>query len=183
MSKLVNGQLSDPVSAGDHLRGHLDAPMQLVVYGDYECPYTRRALIQVRAVRRELGDDFVLVYRNFPLVEIHPHALRAAQTAEAADRQDKFWEMHDVLFDHQRALADADLATYARQLGLDEVRFDADRGSAPVRSRIDADARSGESSGVQGTPTLFIKGQFYSRSYDARPLVEALKSSLARSER
>src|SRR6266566_9110920 len=91
MSKLMNAQLSDPVSAGDHLRGRLDAPMQLVVYGDYECPYTRRALIEVRAVRRELGDDFVLVYRNFPLVEIHPHALGAAQAAEAAARQDKFW--------------------------------------------------------------------------------------------
>ena len=183
MSKLTTAQLSDPVSAGDHLRGRLDAPMQLVVYGDYECPYTRRALIQVRAVRRELGDDFVLVYRNFPLVEIHPHALGAAQAAEAAARQDKFWEMHDLLFERQRALADTDLVTYARQLGLDEARFDTDRGSAPVRSRIDADARSGESSGVQGTPTLFIDGQSYSGSYDARPLIEALKSSLARSER
>jgi protein-disulfide isomerase len=178
----MNAQLSDPVSAGDHLRGRLDAPMQLVVYGDYECPYTRRALIQVRAVHGELGDDFVLVYRNFPLVEVHPHALGAAQAAEAAARQDKFWEMHDSLFEHQRALADADLTTYARQVGLDESRFEADRGSALVRSRIDADLRRGKSSGVGGTPTLFVSGQFYSGSYDARPLIEALKSSLSRDE-
>ncbi len=140
------------------------------------------ALIQVRAVRRELGDDFVLVYRNFPLVEVHPHALGAAQAAEAAARQDKFWEMHDLLFERQRALADTDLVTYARQLGLDEARFATDRGSAPVRSRIDADARSGESSGVQGTPTLFIDGQFYSGSYDARSLIESLRSSVTRDE-
>lgn len=179
----MKAQLSDPVSGGDHLRGGLDAPLQLVVYGDYECPYTRRALIQVRAVRGELGDDFLLIYRNFPLIEIHPHALGAAQAAEAAARQDKFWEMHDSLFEHQWALADADLATYARQVGLDESRFDADRGSASVRSRIDADVRSGKSSGVQGTPTLFINGQFYSGSYDARALIAALKSSLAQGDR
>ena len=179
----MNAQLSVPVSGGDHLRGRLDAPLQLVVYGDYECPYTRRALIQVRAVRRELGDDFVLIYRNFPLVEIHPHAMRAAQAAEAAALQDKFWEMHDSLFEHQRALADADLAGYPRLIGLDESRFDADRGSAPVRSRIDADLRSGKSSRVQGTPSLFINGRFYSGSHDARPLIEAMKSSVAQCER
>src|ERR1700739_4937342 len=113
-------RLSRPVSEDDHHRGRLAATSQLVVYGDYECPYTRRALIQIRSVREQLGDDFVLIFRNFPLVDIHPHALHAAQAAEAADQLGKFWEMHDQLFDNQRALTDDDLRGYARGLGMDE---------------------------------------------------------------
>lgn len=151
--------------------------MQLVIYGDYECPYTRRALIQVRTIRQELGDDFVLVFRNFPLIEIHPHALNAAQAAEAAEQQGKFWEMHDLLFANQRALTDTDLVRYATQVGLDEARFNRDRASDIVKSKIDADVQSGESSGVEGTPTLFVNGRFYRGSSQAQPVIEALKST------
>ena len=170
---------SVPIGSADHYRGRIDAPMQLAVYGDYECPYTRRALIQVRTVRETLADDLVFVFRNFPLVEIHPHAMHAARAAEAAAEQGKFWEMHDVLFDHQRALTDGDLAGYARELGLDEARFDRDRGAQAVLSRIESDVDSGESSGVEGTPTLFINGQLHRGSCDASHLVDALKRSLA----
>lgn len=171
--------LSRPISETDHHRGRLDAPMQLVIYGDYECPYTRRALINVRSVRKELEDSLVFVFRNFPLIEIHPHALHAAEAAEAAALQDKFWEMHDYLFDHQRALTDADLRDHAREVGLDVTRFSADRTSEAVTSRIGDDVESGEASGVQGTPTLFINGRLHDGSYEAHEVIDALKRSYA----
>lgn len=170
-------RLSAPITAADHHRGRLDAPLQLIVYGDYECPYTRRALIQIRTVRAELGDTLVFVFRNFPLIEIHPHAMHAARIAEAAAEQGKFWEMHDMLFEHQRALTDRDLLDYARQLGLDETRLSRDRESESVLSRIESDVDSGESSGVQGTPSLFINGRFHRGSYEAAELIDALKRS------
>jgi protein-disulfide isomerase len=169
--------LSRPISAADHHRGRLDAPAQLLVYGDYECPYTRRAIVQIRAAREELGDSLVVIYRNFPLIEIHPHALHAAQAAEAAAEQGRFWEMHDLLFDRQRALLDPDLTGYAREFGLDAARFDRDRESEAVLSRIEADIDSGESSGVQGTPTLFVNGRLHQGSYQTQELIAALKRS------
>ncbi|HET9849315.1 MAG TPA: thioredoxin domain-containing protein [Candidatus Dormibacteraeota bacterium] len=172
-------RLSLPITPADHHRGRIDAPMQLTVYGDYECPYTRRALIQIRTVREKLADDLVVVFRNFPLVEVHPHAMHAARAAEAAAEQGKFWEMHDLLFDHQRALTDGDLAGYARQLGLDEARFERDRAAEAVLSRIESDVDSGESSGVKGTPTLFINGRLHRGSYEASDLIDALKRSFA----
>jgi protein-disulfide isomerase len=171
--------LSQPISDTDHYRGRLEAPLQLVIYGDYECPYTRRALTQVRTVRRELGDNLVFVFRNFPLIEIHPHALHAAEAAEAAALQDKFWEMHDWLFDHQRALTDPDLLDHARTLGLDATRFSADRTSDGVTAKIGDDVDSGEASGVQGTPTLFINGRMHEGSYEAAEVIDALKRSYA----
>src|ERR1700681_2018713 len=100
--------------------------MRLLIYGDYECPYTRRAVISVAQVRDELGDDLVYAFRNFPLTEIHPHALHAALAAEAADLQGRFWEMHDLLFRQQNALTDDDLAAHAASIGLDAQRFRAD---------------------------------------------------------
>lgn len=172
-------RLSEPISARDHHRGRLDAPLQLVVYGDYECPYTRQALIQIRAVREQLGDNLIFIFRNFPLIEIHPHALQAAQAAEAADEQSKFWEIHDALFEHQKALTDRDLLDYARQLGLDEARFSSDRDSERVLARIEADVDSGESSGVEGTPTLFVNGRLRLGSYRAPELIDALKRTYA----
>lgn len=168
-------RLSVPISSKDHLRGRLDAPLQLVVYGDYECPYTRRALIQIRSVRQELGDNLVFVFRNFPLIEVHPHALHAAQAAEAAAEQGKFWEMHDLLFDRQRALTDANLLTYARELDLEEDRFTTDSSSEAVRSTIESDVDSGESSGVRGTPTIFTNGRQRRGGNQAAELINALK--------
>jgi protein-disulfide isomerase len=168
--------LSESISDKDHYRGRLDAPMQLVVYGDYECPYTQRALAQIRTVREQLGDEVLFVFRNFPLIEIHRHALHAAEAAEAAARQDRFWEMHDRLFDHQRELTDTDLLEHARQLNLDAARFAEDRASEPVFRKIAEDVATGESSGVQGTPTLFVNGRFHQGSYEAPALIGAYRS-------
>lgn len=156
----------------DHLRGPLGAA-ELLVYGDYECPYTRKAMRQIEVLQRE-DDKVLFVYRHFPLVEIHPHALIAAAAAEAAARQQRFWEMHDVLFHRQHALSDEDLLGYASELGLDVERFAADRESEAVGARIARDVESGVAAGVDGTPGIFIARERYLEPYDAPRLREAL---------
>jgi protein-disulfide isomerase len=166
--------LAAEVSSDDHLRGSPTAPSRLVIYGDYECPYTRKALISVATVREDLGDSLVFAFRNFPLAEIHPHALHAALAAEAADIQGKFWEMHDLLFRRQTFLGDRELRAYAGLLGLDEERFRADLDGESGRPRVEADLRSGERSGVEGTPGIFINGRQHLRDYDPKTLTSAL---------
>ncbi len=169
--------LAVEISSDDHLRGSLTAPSRLVIYGDYECPYTRKALISVAAVREALGDSLVFAFRNFPLIEIHPHALHAALAAEAADRQGKFWEMHDLLFRRQNFLEDYELLGYARLLGLDEERFRVDFRAETGLPRIESDVRSGERNGVEGTPAIFVNGRHHRQNYDPETLVSVLTSS------
>lgn len=162
------------VDSTDHVRGAEDGRLVLV-YGDYECPYTRMAMIAIERARSELGDRLRLAYRHFPLTEIHPHALGAAQAAEAAHLQGRFWAMHDLLFHRQKALSDGDLRAYAEQIGLDGARFDDDRRSAAVLERVQRDIDSGTSSGeVNGTPTIFVDGRLYDGSYSPPDLVKAL---------
>ncbi len=170
----MSRMLAVEISSDDHLRGSPTAPSRLVVYGDYECPYTRKALISVATVREDLGDSLVFAYRNFPLTEIHPHALHAALAAEAADAQGKFWEMHDLLFRRQNFLEDRDLLAYARLLGLDEERFRADLEAETGLPRIEADVRSGERNGVEGTPGIFVNGHQHLQDYDPKTLASAL---------
>ena len=172
----MNRILAPEISSDDHLRGFLAAPSRLVIYGDYECPFTRKALISVAAVRQDLGDSLVFAFRNFPLTEIHPHALHAALAAEAADIQGKFWEMHDLLFRRQASLGDGELRAYARLLDLDEERFRSDFEGESGLPRIEADVRSGELSGVEGTPGIFINGRQHLQDYDPKTLTSALTS-------
>src|SRR5713101_4707157 len=115
--------LAVPVSERDHSQGPATAAITLVQYGDYECPYTRQSTWVVQAMQQELGDQLRFIYRNFPLTEIHPHALHTAFAAEAADAQGKFWEMHNYIFHHQHTLEDADLEQFAGAVGLDMQRF------------------------------------------------------------
>ena len=158
----------------DHVRGS-PAGRLLVEYGDYECPYSRAAFREIQQVERRLGDGVRFGFRHFPLTEIHPHALAASAAAEAAALQDRFWDMHELLFRRQTALEDDDLRRYAAELGLDGAAFDRDRGGAAVLARVQRDVDSGEASGqVEGTPTLFIDGVVYRGSYDADSLLEAL---------
>jgi protein-disulfide isomerase len=158
----------------DHVRGPADARL-IVEYGDYECPYSRRAFLEIERVEQELSGGVRFAFRHFPLTEIHPHALAAAAAAEAAALQDRFWDMHELLYRHQHALEDDDLKRYAAQLGLDVERFDDDRAGSGVLDRISRDVESGEASGeVGGTPTLFIDGVVYLGGYDAASLIEAL---------
>jgi protein-disulfide isomerase len=170
----MSRMLAVEISSDDHLRGSLTAPSRLVIYGDYECPYTRKALISVATVRKDLGDSLVFAFRNFPLTESHPHALHAALAAEAADTQGKFWEMHDLLFRRQNFLEDRDLLAYARLLGLDEERFRAEFEGETGLPRIEADMRSGERNGVEGTPGIFVNGHQHLRDYDPQTLASAL---------
>jgi protein-disulfide isomerase len=151
-------ELLVPVGEHDHVDGSLDAPLVLVEYGDFECPYCGRAYPIVKAARRQLGESLALAWRHFPLSESHPHAVSAAEAAEAAGAQGKFWEMHDLLFEHQDALADEDLLAYGRSLGLDVTRYAAELANGSYREKVRNDFRQGVRSGVNGTPTFFING-------------------------
>jgi protein-disulfide isomerase len=160
--------------AVDHVRGGAAGPL-IVEYGDYECPYSRRAFREIERVERRLGTGVRFAFRHFPLTEIHPHALAASAAAEAAALQDQFWTMHELLFHRQTALEDDDLRRHAAELGLDVARFDSDRAGAAVLERVRRDVQSGTTSGeVRGTPTLFINGVVHRGSYDAPTLLEAL---------
>ena len=158
----------------DHARGQTAGPL-ILEYGDYECPYSRQAFRAIEAVEQRLSGRVRFAFRHFPLVQIHPHAFGAAAAAEAAAIQDRFWAMHELLFDRQQALEEDDLGQYADELALDVARFDEDRVGPDVRRRIRRDVESGLASAVvRGTPTLFIDGVVYVGGYDAATLMEAL---------
>ena len=165
-----DARLATPVTLEDHAQGPADAPVTLLQYGDYECPYTRMSRHSVHALQREYGDTLRFVFRNFPLEAIHPHARAAAAAAEAAGAQGAFWSMHDHLFDHQQALTDGDLRQYALDKGLEPHRFDSDRVSSDVAERIDRDLASGERSGVEGTPTFYVNGVRHDGGYELQNL-------------
>jgi protein-disulfide isomerase len=157
-----------------HLRGDPSGHV-IVEYGDYECPYSRRAYRSIQRVETSLEGQVAFEFRHFPLTEIHPHALAAACAAEAAALQDRFWEMHDLLFHRQTALEDADLRAYAAELALDAGRFDVDRAGEAVRARIAKDVDDGIATGkVLGTPTIFLNGTVHLGSYESDALIEAL---------
>ncbi len=169
--------LALPVSERDHSQGPATAVVTLVQYGDYECPYTRQSTWVVQAMQHELGDQLRFIYRNFPLTEIHPHALHAALAAEGAAAQGKFWEMHDYIFHHQHTLADADLEHFAEVVGLDLQQYRRDMREQRGLARIEEDVEGGVRSGVQGTPTFFINGILYRGSWEHHALLAALQSA------
>ena len=167
-------QTVEPLDEVDHVRGPSSGRL-IVEYGDYECPYSRQAFREIERVEQRLGGDIRFAFRHFPLTEVHPHALAAAAAAEAAALQDRFWDMHELLFHRQKALEDDELRRYAAQLDLDVARFDHDRAGADVLSRIRRDVESGTATGeVRGTPTLFIDGVVHLGGYDATTLMKAL---------
>lgn len=161
----------------DHTQGPSDAPVTLVEYGDYECPYCGEAYPIVKAVQEQMGERLRFVFRNFPLTNSHPHAQHAAEAAEAAAVQGRFWEMHDHLFENQGALGDARLAQYAHEIGVDEPRFTREMSEHAHAERVREDFMSGIRSGVNGTPTLFVNGVRHEEGYDAETLLSALKDA------
>ena len=167
-------RLALPIAGRDHVIGPPDAPAALVEYGDYECPYCGMARPIVKDVQRRLGRRLRFAYRHFPLAEIHPHATAAAEAAEAASAQGRFWEMHDLLFENQRALGDADLVRYAAALNLDLPRFVAEPAEHVYADRVREDFMTGVRSGVNGTPSFFINGRRHDGPWDADTLTEAL---------
>ena len=154
----MNGRLQPPVGPEDHAQGPESAPVTLVEYGDFECPYCGRAYGIVKAIQQRLGGNLRFVFRNFPLSEAHPHAEHAGEAAEAAGAQGRFWEMHDMLYEHQRRLDDASLAGYAEAVGLDPQRVMEALEQGTYEPRVREDFMSGVRSGVNGTPAFFING-------------------------
>jgi protein-disulfide isomerase len=169
--------LTVPVSQRDHIQGSLDAPMTLVEYGDYQCPYCGAAYPIVKEVQRALGDRLAFVFRHFPLVSAHPYALIAAEAAEAAGAQGQFWPMHDRLYEHQNELDSQSLVKHAAVLGLDRERFVEDLETHRHVPRIREDLASGARSGVNGTPTFFVNGARHEGAYDAASLIAALTNT------
>ena len=159
----------------DHIQGSPNAEATLVEYGDYECPYCGAAYPIVKEVQARMGDRLRFVFRNFPITTSHPHAENAAEAAEAAAAQGRFWEMHDRLYEHQRQLADADLHRHAEELGLDTDRFDSELAQHVHEQRVREDFMSGVRSGVNGTPTFYIDGKRHDGSYELESLLAALE--------
>ncbi|MBV8137655.1 MAG: thioredoxin domain-containing protein [Deltaproteobacteria bacterium] len=163
-----------PVSERDHISGPASAPVTLVEYGDYECPYCGLANPIVDQIRRELGDQLRFVFRNFPLTEVHPHSEHAAEIAEAAGAHHKFWEMHDLLYARQQELDDQHLAEYLAQLGVPASEVKLALAQHAYADRLREDFMSGVRSGVNGTPTFFINGLRHDGSYERDELLAAI---------
>jgi protein-disulfide isomerase len=168
--------LTTPVAEDrDHIQGPADAAVTLVQYGDYECPYCGAAYPIIKEVQARMGERLRFVFRNFPITTSHPHAERAAEAAEAAATQGRFWEMHDLLYENQKRLRDDDLRAYAEKLGLDVELFDAELAEHVHAARVREDFMSGVRSGVNGTPTFYIDDVRHDDSYDLETLLGALE--------
>ena len=163
-------RLKPPVNENDHHTGNVEASTILVEYGDYQCPYCGRAFPLIKRLLQEKIREVHFVFRNFPLQEIHPMALKAALAAEAAGMQGKFWEMHDLIYEHQKELSTRRLMEFAPVLGLDEEKFAEDWISTSLLSKVEGDFESGIRSGVNGTPTFFVNGKklaTYDETYES----------------
>ncbi len=170
--------LTVPVSERDHRQGPVTAAVTLVEYGDYKCPYCALAYPVVKEIQRQLGPNLCFVFRHFPVAQFHPHARHAAEAAEAAAAQGKFWQMHQMLFEHQDALDDEHLLHYAAALGLDTERFKWELQNHVFAPRVREDAESGRHSRVSGTPTFFINGIRHDDTYTLDVLLPAVRSAL-----
>jgi protein-disulfide isomerase len=171
-------KLTLPVSPHDHIQGKDTSSLTLVEYGDYECPYCGQAYPIIKQVQKRLGPKLRFVFRNFPVTQVHPHAQQAAEAAECAATQNKFWEMHDYLYEHQQALDDKHLEKYAGELGLDLARFKNDMSMHVHAARVREDFLGGVHSGVNGTPTFYIDNIRYNGSWDLETLLKTLNSTI-----
>ena len=173
----MSDRLAPPLHAADHVAGPADAPLELVMYGDFQCPYCTAAQPIVARVRRRLEGRLRFAFRHFPLPEVHPDAELAAQAAEAAAAQGAFWPFHDALYANGGALAERDLLAVARRLGLDDARMAAELRAGTHLARVSRDAGSARASGAEGTPAFFANGARHEGAFDAGSLVEALRAA------
>ena len=167
----------------DHIQGPADAAVTLVEYGDYECSYCGAAYPIIKEVQARMGERLRFAFRNFPITTAHPHAEQAAEAAEAAATQGKFWPMHDLLYENQRHLGDQDLRAYAEKLGLDLAPFDRELAEHVHAARVHEDFMSGVQSGVNGTPTFYVNGARHDDSYEIETLLAALERAAASKQR
>jgi protein-disulfide isomerase len=167
--------LAIPVNENDHVLGPPDAPVTLVEYGDFQCPYCRAAHFYMKNVLATMGDEMRFVFRHMPLTQVHPIAELAAEASEAAGAQGKFWPMHDAIYENQDLLSPLLLVELAQRLGLDMERFTEDLKTHRFRDKVKQDFMSAVRSGAAGTPTFFINGERYEGSFDDESLIEALR--------
>ncbi|WP_323844488.1 DsbA family protein [Microbulbifer magnicolonia] len=179
----MTARLTVPVGARDHISGAPNAPLVLLEYGDFECPFCAEAHQVVQEIQQLLGPNLCFVFRHFPLATVHPHAQHAAEAAEAAGAQGAFWPMHDILFENNRALDDLDLLIYADSLSLDMEQFSSELSNHIHASRVREDFMGGVRSGVNGTPTFFINGERYDGSFDPVSMLAALETAGVESRR
>jgi protein-disulfide isomerase len=166
------------VTAEDHAQGPENAEVTMVEYGDYECPHCGRAYPIVKQVQKHFGKRLRLVFRNFPLSEMHPHAEAAAEAAEFAASHEKFWEMHDLLFENQERLGNALFLELGERLGLSAKALADALENDTFEPRVRADFRGGVRSGVNGTPTFFVNGHRHDDSFDYDTLVSAINQAM-----
>jgi protein-disulfide isomerase len=174
-------QLIPGINSSDHIFGSPSARLELVEYGDYECPYCGRAYPIVKSILRNMGSEIKFVFRNFPLTKIHPHAFSAAVATEAAGWQDKFWEMHDIIFENQHQLDLENILLFANAIDLDMDRFKKDIQRKPLMEKVELDFDSGLRSAVNRTPTFFINGYKYEGDWTGDTLLLHLKGMLKKS--
>jgi Na+:H+ antiporter, NhaA family len=171
----VPDALTPPLGPGDHVDGPDDAPLELVMYGDFQCPFCTAAQPILRRVRDRLAGRLRFAFRHYPLRQIHPDAERAAQAGEAAAAQGAFWAMHDALYGLRGRLGLADIVAAAERIGLDAERIRADLEAGTYAAEVQADVESGDASGVSGTPTFFVNGTRHTGAFDAQSLIAALE--------
>lgn len=170
--------LRTPVNEQDHYCGPAAAPVELLEYGDYQCPHCGRAYPIVKELMAQLGDNLKFVFRNFPLSKIHPHARLAAIAAEAAGLQHKYWEMYNVIFQNQKRIHQSALVEYAAQIGLDVERFKADMEQEALADKVEGHFYGGMRSGVNATPTFFINGEQYTGSWELEDILGCIRQLL-----
>jgi protein-disulfide isomerase len=167
--------LAKPIGETDHVLGPADAPVTLVEYGDFQCPHCRAAHFYLKNVLATMGDDMRFVFRHMPLTQVHPMAQPAAEAAEAAGAQGKFWPMHDLIYENQDLLSPALLTRLGQRLGLDMQRFSDDVASHRFLPKVKEDFMSAVRSGAAGTPSFFINGEPYEGGFDDESLIDALR--------
>jgi len=182
MSDSLTGSLTPAVGKRDHVQGSSSAIVTLVEYGDFQCPFCGDAYPIIKSLQQHFGETLRFVFRHFPLVRVHAYAERAAEAAEAAAAQGKFWEMHDCLFEHQDALDAANLVRAAGILGLDKIKFDREVAEKVYAGRVQEDIQSGIDSGVGGTPTVFINGVRNDDEYGFETLKSRIEEAMLLSE-
>jgi protein-disulfide isomerase len=173
----MSSHLKPPVGEKDHVQGVASAAIELVEYGDYQCPHCGAAHPVIKKIQKTFGKQVRFVFRNFPLQESHPYAMPAAIAAEAANLQGKFWEMHDAIYENQAALSDDGLSEMAKEIGLDMDQFENDIQNKKVREKVETDFESGMRSGVNGTPAFYINGNKFDGG--AEDVFDVLKESAA----
>lgn len=166
------------VNTSDHVQGSPSAPVLLVEYADYQCPYCGMAYPIIKKLQKHFGDKMVFVFRNYPLQDLHPFAVQAAVAAEAANLQGKFWEMHDLIFENQRHLDKESLVGYAEKIGLNIEKFKQAFNDPALIKKIESDIASGNKAEVEGTPAFFVNGNYFTGNWTTKEFQDYIESEL-----